>query len=308
MRELQRHIGEENSTSNTDESKQRSFLLARHYIGRLGSHLKAAKILVMAGQRLPNLFDSFSVEVHPSPRPPVLPPPVDQSTTLSGILKRMLPKDSEDTPRYEKALQYMDTKFNLLGRLRDQYQDKDFRPRVHAEIHLLEYFYKQNLAFFDDDRFIGCSKPACYCCYHYISHHPGGFVRPDSHGIRYISWRSPDIVDPDDQKEKNHQRDILNKVIEQIRLDAFRQIEQRVGPSPWRPDSTTGITISQQYNNDLDSLKGGMDSSAQITMNFACLGVLTSSQCLSLRTCIQTSAVVHRTTKIRILMVGFYYK
>jgi hypothetical protein len=41
---------------------------------------------------------------------------------------------------------------------------------------------------------------------------------------------------------------MLNKVIPQTRLDALRQIEQRRGPSPWHPDSTTGITYSQKQN------------------------------------------------------------
>jgi hypothetical protein len=34
----------------------------------------------------------------------------------------------------------------------------------------------------------------------------------------------------------------------QIRLDTLRQIVRRRGPSPWRPDSTTGITQSEKYN------------------------------------------------------------
>jgi hypothetical protein len=48
----------------------------------------------------------------------------------------------------------------------------------------------------------------------------------------------------------------LNKVIAQIRLDALRQIEQCRGPSPWHPDSTTGITYSQKHNASV----GGIDS------------------------------------------------
>ncbi|KAF4626908.1 hypothetical protein G7Y89_g11247 [Cudoniella acicularis] len=92
----------------------------------------------------------------------------------------------------------MDAKFNIQDRLQAQYHDKDFRPRVHAELNLLEYFHMNRLPFVDDDRFIGCSKPACYCCYHYISLHPGGFVRPSSHGIRYLNWRPPDLVNATD--------------------------------------------------------------------------------------------------------------
>ncbi len=92
------------------------------------------------------------------------------------------------------------------------------------------------------------ASPACYCCYHYISLHHGGFVRPPSHGIRYLNWRAPDIADETDMYEKNHQRDMLNNVVAQIRLDALRQIEQRKGPSAWHPDSTTGITYSKKEN------------------------------------------------------------
>ena len=78
----------------------------------------------------------------------------------------------------------MDAKFNILDYLQTQFKDKDFRPRVHAELNLLEHFYRKRLPFLDDDLFIAYSKPACYYCYRYISLHPGGFVRPSSHGIR----------------------------------------------------------------------------------------------------------------------------
>jgi hypothetical protein len=100
----------------------------------------------------------------------------------------------------------------------------------------------------DNDRFIACSKLACYYYYHYISLHPGDFVRPPSHGIRYLNWRAPDLVDETNTREKNSQRDILNKVIAQIRRDALRQIDQRKGPSAWHPDFTTGITYSKKQN------------------------------------------------------------
>lgn len=251
MRGLQKHIGDSPPEMGTAESRRQNFAITRHYIGRLGSHLKAARILTVAGQRMPDLFEDFTVRIWPSPKPPSLPPPTDQLTTLEGIITRMLPKDSEEVTQYQEALASMDAKFNIQDRLQAQFQDKDFRPRVHAELNLLEYFYTKRLAFVDDDRFIGCSKPACYCCYHYICLHPGGFVRPSSHGVRYLNWRPPDRIDATKIREKIHQRDVMNKLIAQIRLDAFRQIEQRKGPSLWHPDSTTGITCSQELNNSV---------------------------------------------------------
>lgn len=246
MRELQRHIGDEPAELDEAESRRQSFLLTRHYIGRLGSHLKAAKILTTSGWRMPSLFENFTIQIRPSPKPPSLPPPTDELTTLDRIIKRMLSHDSEELQSYQEALETMDAKFHILKRLKAQFKDKDFTPRVHAELNLLEYFHRERLPFVDNDRFIACSKPACYCCYHYISFHPGGFVRPPSHGIRYLNWRAPDPADETDTREKKHREDILNKIIAQIRLDALRQIGQRRGPSAWHPDSTTGITYLKQ--------------------------------------------------------------
>jgi OTT_1508-like deaminase len=257
LRELQRHIGDDPAELNEVESRRQAFLLTRHYIGRLGSHFKAARILTTAGWKMPRLFENFNILTRPSPKPPSLPPPTDQLTTLEGIIKRMLPAGSEETVRYQEDLAAMDAKFDILKRLHAQFQGKDFMPRVHAELNLLEYFHRKRLPFVDNDRFIACSKPACYCCYHYICHHPGGFVRPSSHGVRYLNWRAPDLVDETDEREKNHRRDILNKVIAQIRLDVFRQIEQRRGPSAWHPDSTTGITYSKKQNTVIGGASDG---------------------------------------------------
>jgi len=265
MRELQRHIGDEPAGLEEAESRRQAFLLTRHYIGRLVSHFKASRILTTAGLRMPELFETFTIRTRPSPKPPSLPPPTDRLTTLDGIIKRMFPKDSEETPRYQEALAIMDTKFDILKRLQAQFQDKEFRPRVHAELNLLEYFYINRLPFVDNDRFIACSKSACYCCYHYISLHPGGFVRPSSHGIRYLNWRAPDLVNEKDEREKKLQLDVMNKVIAQIRLDAQRQIEQCRGPSPWHPDSTTGIT----YSNEKNTLVGGASDSEVLSDNEA---------------------------------------
>ena len=224
VQQLQNHTGDSPTEIGISESKGRAFSLVRHYIGRLGSHFRAARILVAAGRRMPDLFDNFVIEIRPSPKPPSSPPPTDHLTTLDGIIKRILSKDHAEVKKYQGALAFMNAKFDILDRLLAIYKDKTFKPRVHAELILLEFFYKNHLTFIDDDRFIGCSKPACYCCYHYISAHPGGFVRPPCYGIRYINWRPPDF-NPMDASEKKHRQDILNQIIKQIRLDTLRQIE-----------------------------------------------------------------------------------
>ena len=248
MKDLREHIGDGRTDLNQVESARQNFLLVRHYIGRLGTHLKAVNILITAGKRMPDLFENFTIKNLPGSKQALSAPPTDRMTTLDGILRRMLPAESEQLSKYQEALEIMDSKFNIQDRLLAQYESKEFRPRVHAELILLEFFHTKQLPFFDDDKFIGCSKPACYCCYHYISLHPGGFVRPPTHGVRHLSWRPPDIIDENDEGAKRLQRDVMNKLIAQIRLDAFRHINLRKGPSPWHPDSTTGITDSQLIN------------------------------------------------------------
>jgi hypothetical protein len=256
MKELRRHIGDEPAELTDPNSRRQAFLQTRHYIGRLGSHLKAAKILTTAGWRMPNLFENITIETQPSSSPS-LPLPVDQQMTLNGIINRMIGNDPGKTLRYQENLAIMDTKFNILNRFLAQFQDQNFKPRVHAELILLEYFYKRQVPFVDNDRFIACSKPACYCCYHYIRAHPGDFVHPACHAVRYLNWRAPGLINETNTQEKKQQLDVLNKVIVRIRHDALRQIEQRRGPSPWHPDSTTGITSSRAQN----TIAGGASDS-----------------------------------------------
>ena len=224
-------------------SRCNPFYTIRHLIGRLGSYHKAAKVLVAASLKLPRLFDNFKIDKRVSPNLCPLPQLTDNLTTLKGILTRMLSYGHSRLAQYQEALEFMDSKFGVYDRFLQILSKDTFRPRVHAELILLEFFHENHMSFVDNDRFIACSKPACYCCYHYINVHPGNFVLPSSHGVRYLNWRPPN-PHVENLSDKKHQRDILNKMAEVIRRDALHQIEQRRGPGTWRSDSTTGISTS----------------------------------------------------------------
>ena len=227
------------------ESNASTFLKVRHYIGRLGSHMKAAKILVATAMRFPRLFDDFEVKHLPSPMSAERPPQVDDLTTLDGIAVRMLPKGDPRLLSCQEDLRDMDRKFGIHTRLMEEYSKPTFLPRVHAELILLEHFYVQQYEFVDKDRYVGCSKPACYCCYHYICAHPGNFVRPASHNKIYLNWRPPDIIDDDAEgSTAKHRRDTMNKMIAEIREDVLVQIRDQSGRRNAHPDSTTGITVT----------------------------------------------------------------
>ncbi|KUJ09327.1 uncharacterized protein LY89DRAFT_555967, partial [Mollisia scopiformis] len=117
-----------------------------------------------------------------------------------------------------------------------------WRPKVHAELLVLDHFWTQSLEFLDGDRFIACSKPACYCCYHYIAAHPGRFEVPPSHNNCWIRWRAPDIFDSTRQDLLKTREDILNAMAKKIRIEVLEQIRERRGPRANRPDSLTEIS------------------------------------------------------------------
>lgn len=220
-----------------------AFGLVRHYIGRLGHHFRAADALSSCAPSLSEVLDGFEVRSIPTPAKSVL-PPVDGMTRLESIIVRMLPNKSPDLDRYQRALTEMDAKYQLSDRFLENYADENLRPRVHAEIQVLERFFDSKLSFAADDPFIACSKPACFCCLLYFRHHPGHFVEPMSHRKIYLNWRPPDLTTEDDVLSQNRQRDILNAMTRDIRREALQQIDQKVAPEAWHPDSLTGITES----------------------------------------------------------------
>ncbi|KAK8216417.1 hypothetical protein IWZ01DRAFT_480353 [Phyllosticta capitalensis] len=230
----------------SDDSVHASpFQLTRHYIGRLGYHFRVAATFLAAARRLPQLFEGFEIcclKAAPSFHNPPL---VDTQTNLDSIIFHMFPSGAtEDVYRYQSNLAIMDRKFGLSSRFLASCQDENFRPRVHCELALLEHFYANNLESFERDKFIGCSKPACYCCALYLQNHPGGFAKPASHQKIYLNWCPPDSAFRDPEKSRIHQQDILSKMISLLRAEVLRQISDCSGPARWHPDSTTGITNS----------------------------------------------------------------
>ena len=58
----------------------------------------------------------------------------------------MLSKDSAEVKKYQEPLSSVDMMFNILDHLLAPYKDKAFKPRVHAELILLEFFYMSCLS------------------------------------------------------------------------------------------------------------------------------------------------------------------
>jgi hypothetical protein len=174
-------------------------------------------------------------------------------TRLESIIVRMLPANSPDLDRYRKMLIEMDHRYQLSDRFLEHYTKRELKPRVHAEIQVLEDFYTQRRSFVGGDPFIACSKPACFCCLLYFRYHPGRFVEPASHRKIYLNWLPPGFDVGCDRENQNYRRDILNSMTRDIRMEALQQIDGKVAPQPWHPDSITGITesLTQEQKKEL---------------------------------------------------------
>lgn len=237
-------------------SEDQPSVSVRHYLGRMGSVFRAARRLVELAPDHIELFESFDVKPVPCGGP--LPgPSVDAQLTLAGIARRMT-NDDDLFQTLKEALDRLDNAVGIMKLIEDRYNDKTFRPRVHAEVALLDALHTAKIEFYNDDRYIACSKAACFCCYQYICAHPGNFVKPAGHNNLWLNWRFSDLVEaaPTDTCSANgrakrtddattKQKRIMNDTIAKIRTVAIEKVLRSSGiGNRWRPDSSTGITAT----------------------------------------------------------------
>lgn len=175
-------------------NRRSPFADLRHFIGRLGNHVQIVKVLLAGAHRFPGLIEDCHFNVVNGPASPTLPPPPRAKLTIAGIVRRMISGDEELAKDLEARLVSLDDALEIERLIRQEYGEKSLKPRVHAELILLGHYYRERdaLQFYDNDRYIGASKPACYCCYLYIREHPGDFVQPATHQKIYLNWLPPE--------------------------------------------------------------------------------------------------------------------
>jgi hypothetical protein len=211
-----------------------------HYIGRLGCWFVKCQQLALAVYQFPQLVDGATCEYLALPKEMEL--PVDHSKAdLSSALKRMLPAGQQQlvVPIY-KQLSGLRT-FDIPEAFRENITKNGLKGQVHAEVFLLEHFYFNKFKFLMREKYIGCSKPSCYCCSLYMRYHPGNVVIRPAHNNVYLKWIPPLISRLDEEQVRKHNLDIMNSMNAYIRRDVREEIDQRLPHREKGPDSTTGI-------------------------------------------------------------------
>jgi OTT_1508-like deaminase len=223
--------------------------LIRHYVGRLRSWPRSAELLVQVARKHPPLVSGFSCEIVPTPSPMRIPSP-DGKTNLDSILRRTVGKsETERLQKLQNILKSM-RHFDIEASFKGQYADKSLNPRIHSELLMLEHFYVDRRNFVNNDRYIGCSKPSCYCCDMYIRYHPGGFESRACHGNLWTNWALPVDI-RSGPASSMHAKKILEDMIEQVRRDLLYQIESKQPQRRKWPDSTTGMSGSILVSNSI---------------------------------------------------------
>lgn len=248
-------MAELKSLASTDEQglgvndKRSPFYLVRHHIGRLCHHIRAPRELIRDSRHMEQILQTYAVEIV-GPLPGVQMPLRDNQTNLKGILNRMFKKDNvEEKKLVEEGLINLNKVSGIFDEFVDCYEQPGVDLDVHAEIKVLEHFYRSKLHFVGNDPFIACSKPACLCCELYFRHFPARIVIPSSHRKVWTKWRPPKVnygTTLSDQAKE--QREILSKITDDLREGVINQVLQRTRHSHWHPDSRTYITDSQYIN------------------------------------------------------------
>ena len=243
------YVKERARTSEAHGNRQSPFAEVRHFMGRLAYHVKAVRILLSAACRIPTLFLEPQIEVVPSPTEVLPEPTVRRKLNLHGITMRMISNDAVLLNEVRTRLQILNDSHKIEYFVQKEYGDKKFKPRVHAELILLEYFYqnRRTLRFAGDDPFIGTSKPTCYCCFLYFRAHPYHFVEPATHQKIYLNWMPPTsipgLLGPNTALER-HECKMLIEMVKSIRRRLIDQILSQSGRRQKHFDSTTGDNAS----------------------------------------------------------------
>lgn len=248
---LSRGLEDERRTGPT--SRRSSFVLVQHYIGRLAHHIRAIKELLRDTQYLSHVLDNYAVcKIY---APSAVPPPIrDSHTNLRGILNRMFKNNDSERKMLEGGLLHLD---KVVGIFKDFLRPYDGSLLdVHAEVQVLEYFYKMQKSFAGDDRFIACSKPACLCCEMYLKYHPARVMVSSSHRKIWTKWSPPHVQGFDNENPAaRQQKDILTKMTQDLREQVITHVLQRLPSNRWHPDSITNITDVRQFGISSDSLE-----------------------------------------------------
>jgi hypothetical protein len=224
-----------------DQTRYQEFEELYKLLCKLSKHVTVCRKLIQAAELLPRDFgDDLTLRPVSSSILQNL-PLSSRKISVESIVGRMF-SDPVEQKQFLSRLEFLWSTSELSMQLKRQISTK---TRVHAELVLINNFDIHGCNFLDgEDKYIGCSKPACYLCYAYISNHPKRYALPSSHQKIYVAWRLPDVyrTEPDHENRLKTQEQILRTMIDRVRHDLTTEMQSRDPRRPFHADSTAGRT------------------------------------------------------------------
>jgi OTT_1508-like deaminase len=184
-----------------DEIRRRSkdpeddFSRLAHYIGRVGATRSSANTVVRAVIKVPALRKISCIRTVPAPEPREVAIDQEYMSPYEIVWVICQESTSQNPMQTQSALHaIVDLDFPLNSQIRTGLASrKRIITRVHAELQIADRFSRdQHMEFVDNDKYIGCSKPACYFCYNWLSNHKHRYIWPATHHKIIIGCRGPD--------------------------------------------------------------------------------------------------------------------
>lgn len=232
----------------SDVANSRCWHELRHYLGRLLSYRQAAEVLLGAFDRWPLLFTDFEVATIPSSMRSKRPLPRSDLTAEEIIVN--MAHDAEETELYLRQandLQLM----GLDDRIQMQVNRKIFRPVVHAEVALHTYLLRIGVdhpsKYWNDYKYIGCSKPTCRLCSYYFFAHRDKVAVRDVHDNLYATWQFPPTPKAEGRMGREASQELLGIMTVLVCNDAKRSLDER-RPRGRQHDSNTHSPVPSYLN------------------------------------------------------------
>jgi hypothetical protein len=210
----------------------------RHYVGRLSAWLRAGRNVVVFGARLQGILDNYCVKIVP-PATLVAPISLDLGENFDVILNRMLP-----TFRGQPILSEISATVKNASGATAFFKGEQLQLKPHAEAIMLDHFSTNNLQFANGDSYVACSRPSCYCCKLYFDSHPSGARTGRSHGMLWIKWLFPQLIQSLERTANHVTLEVLRKMSDQVRQDALAALVPQKHHDFDMFGSTTGFSTS----------------------------------------------------------------
>lgn len=236
---------QEKASSDTGSLEPSPWAELRHAAGRLLSYYQASRTLIEARKKWECLFHDFEVFFVPSSTQ-ISNPVNDRRVNADAIIGRMT-GDGTKMQEYRAHAEELQ-KFSLDERIKEQAGKPTFKPLVHAEVLIHQSMVDEfgpagphSSQFFDGYRYIGSSKPTCRLCDYYFTASATGIDVRKTHRNLYPNWRAPDVYSSQGEAAVKRRQQVLIKVLDRVREDAFRTLAEKV-PERKNHDSNTDPT------------------------------------------------------------------